>query len=722
MAVSVLTETFEGTPGGMNLALPQQELDDTEARYLQDDLVDYPGLNRRRGPVTGVVGAPTFARMGTGLVMTLDPQGTAKYAVITGDGSNGYLEVLSNDGTTVNAALAWPFALPGAVPYHIVDAKPALGGGLLIGISSAYDAKSPDQGIAFWYGGNRPNYTTTVTATRGSAAVTGAGFSGNVSPGMFLFANTDDPYTNAYVGVVLSVNSDTSITLTKASPYSATAKSGTFQSLRGLAPRVTQGRITSDVNSTTVTGGDTKFLSQALNVGTWQLYRQSDGAFIGKVASVQSEFALTLAANAAVSTADEEYVAIRADADFGIVNTSNINKVGFLNATYADRQWYANVGASFDKTSRVWFSDTADFEALDLSTFDGNWLDITSASTVNEPIRAIAPAYNGLVVHKENETFIVTGTSTSDFSVRKLDDDGVLSGMSVQQYGGGVVWAGREGIHFYDGIQSQNLTQAKLGDYYKNTIRTFDPTTHRMWSMIDRDHYLLFIEQIAPTVPVVKGNVSSTPTKMTVALNLATNAITFLTNVDIRGSITLPASSGKHTWYLVNGKTAAEADHAIICDGEALFNQEGIDQVTCTGSSGPGPDWFFESKKFDAGDALRLKRFKALLLHYLVQGDDIKVDVVLGLNNVGETLISTFPASGYTWTTLRTAIATWTDLKNQFPTWAEVAQSNFVQKRVKLQKKATHMSFRLYQASSAVTRLQIGPYQVAYKLERPGRV
>ena len=59
----------------------------------------------------------------------------------------------------------------------------------------------------------------------------------------------------------------------------------------------------------------------------------------------------------------------------------------------------------------------------------------------------------GLLVIKENETFIITGNSPTTFTPKKLEDDGTLSGMSVQQWGGGVIWAGREGIHIYDGIQ-----------------------------------------------------------------------------------------------------------------------------------------------------------------------------------------------------------------------------------------------------------------------------
>ena len=728
MPTNVVSETFEGTPAGSNLALPAQELDDSEARLIQDALLDYPGLTRRRGPVSGVVGVPTLPNPGTGLVMTLNPQGQARFGVLQGTSGSGLFSVLTDDNSAVAADLAWPFGLPtnpavAGQSYSIVDAKPALIGGLMIGVSSDYGASSVNQGLAYWYGGNKPNYTTTVTVTRGSSTVVGSGFTANVVPGMFLFANTDDPYTAAYIGVVLSVLNDTTLTLTKAAPYTGTAKSGTFQSLRGIAPKVTEGRITSDVASTTVTGGLTKFVSQGLGTGSWQLYRASDGAFIGKVASVQSDTALTLAANAAVATADASYIAVRADADFGIINTANINKVGFLNATYADRQWFANLGASYDKTSQVWFSDTSDPEGLDLSVFDGNWFVITSSSTVNEPIRAIAPAYNGLVINKENETFIITGTSPDDFTVRKLEDDGALSGMSVQQYAGGVIWAGREGIHFYDGVQTQNLVEEKLGDYYKNTIRTYDPTKYRMWSMIDRDHYFLFIENLAPTVAIVKGNTSTTPTKYSIVINLRTRAITFHTNVDIRGAITLPASVGKHTWYLVNGKLSGDlSDHAIICDGEALFNQEGIDAVTCTGSAAPGPDWFWESKKFSGGDSLRLKRLKFFLMYGLVQGGDMKIDVVLGLNDVGQTITKTFPQSVYNWTTLRAVTGTWSALSTQFPTWNSVVQSVFVPQRFKFSKKATHFSFRIYQSSPNITRLQMGPFKLGYKIERDGRV
>ena len=827
--MGTLTQTLPGAPGGMNKALPAQELDDTEAQYIQDAFVDYPGLVRRRGPVRAASGLVALPRKGSGLVMTLNPLGKDRYAILTGDASNGYVTVLASDLLS-SVDLTWPHPLPtdpagsSATRFRIVDAKAALMGGAWVGASSAYDSDSPNQGLALWFGGNKANYTTgTLTVARGSAAVTGAGTAwlANVVPGMFLFANTDEPYSNTLIGTVKSVNTDTTLTLTKVSPYAVTAKAYTAQSIRGFAPRVATGRITADTGSTTVSGGNTKFNTQGLSSGTWQIYRASDLTFIGKVASVQSEISLTLAANAAIAVADEPYLALRADADWSIETTANVNKVGFLSATYAERQWYANNGSQYDKTHRLWFSDPADVEAVDLSE-DGDWIPVSSTGDVQEPVRALAPAYNALLVLKENESFAVTGASPSTFSVKKIEDDGVLSGMSVQLYGGGVIWAGRDGIYYYDGIQPTNMTQPSLGDVWKNSIQSFDPSRYRMWSMVSRNHYFVFIEDLDPTISVVKGNTSATPTRWGVVINMVTRAVTMVTNVHLRGAITLPASTGERVWYLVNndlstptslvatpsssggslstatyyykvvaldsvGTTVGSsevsavvtgptgsvalswaavvgassyrvyrgtsaggqdtyytttsnsmidtgaagtagtvpgsntANIAVICSADDLFDAEGADGFG-PDDSAIGPDFYFESKKFDAGDSLRLKRFKQLAIHYLVQGAAMKLDTVTGLNNVGKLMTTDFPATVPTWSTLRTTISSWTAMKAQYPTWSSVVQSVFRPKRIRFLKRSQHMSFRLYQASSSVARLKIGPYQLGYKLMRPGRV
>ena len=721
MATQLVSQTLPGAPGGMNTALAAQEIDDTECVYLQDGLLDFPGMTRRRGPLQAASGFAALTRKSTGLLVTLDPNGEVRYAVLNGNASNGYLSVYSNDLSSL-VDLAWPHPLPTdpdsgeATAYRIVNTHAAIGGGLLIGVSSRYDSASGiQQGLALWHGGTKANAALTITVARGSAAVTGTGFTANVTPGMFVFSNTDDPYTAAYVGVVQTVNSDTSLTLTAVSPYAITAKSATFQSIRGLAPKITTGRITCATNSAVVNGGSTKFTDQGLGTGSWNLYRKNDLTWIGKVSSVASNTQLTLAANAAIALADAEYLALKADADFNIVTTATADKVGFLTAAYAGRQWYLNNGAAHDKTFRVWLTDEDDPEALDL-TEDGDHLEVTSAGPVNEPGQVLAPAYNGLLVLKENEAFIIPGQSKSQFVPKKLEDDGTLSGMSVQLFGGGVIWAGREGIHYYDGITVNNLTQQKLGDVWKNTIKSFDPDRYRMWSMLDRDHYLLHIENIEPTIAVVKGNVSTTPPRWTVVINMITRAVTLATNLNIRGAVTLPASSSHRTLFLAN-----DATKGYILDGDALFDAEGPDAFACDGGT-VGPDFYFESKKFDGGDALRLKRFKELLMHYLVQGGSIKVDTVVGLNDIGDALTRDFPASVYTWTTLSAAVATWTALKNQFATWSAITRSVFVPKPVRFSKKSTHFSFRLYQSSSAITRLKVGPFQILHRPLRLGRV
>lgn len=716
-ASSLLAQTFNGTPDGMNMAVPPHEIDDTQARILVDFLVDQPGITRQRGPVEGVANIPALPRKGSGLFSTLNPQGAAKFAALTGDTTHGYFSLL-NDAESAWIDLAWPFAVPAVSPYKVVDAKAALGGGLLIGVSDDYGAGTNiNQGIAYWFGGTKPNWSGgTITVARGDVAVTGSGFLANVVPGMFLFANTNDPYTNVYIGTVLSVDSDTALTLIKESPYAATAKAATFQSIRGLAPRATTGEITTDITTTTVTGGATKFISQGLDTGTWQLYRASDGAFVGKVATVNSEISITLAAAAAVAMSEENYIAIKVDADFSITNTASSDKVGFLNATYADRQWYANRGSSFDATSQVWFSDAANLEGLDLSVFDGNWLDITSSASVNEPIRGIAAAYNGLLVLKETEAFIVGGQSPDSFDVRKLEDDGTISNMSIQEYGGGVIWAGREGINFYDGVQVSNLVAGSLGQVWKDTIRTLNPGTYRLWSMVNRDHYWLFLENIAPTFTVTKGNVSSDITRLTVVINMVTRALVLATNVDIRGAAIIPASAGRQAWYLVN-----DASVGHVCDGDKLFTTTGVDAITCDGNV-LGPQIYMESKKFDAGDGMRLKRWKLVSMNYLAQGGALVLDTVLGLNEVGQIASTSFPESVMTWTQLRSNIATWTDLKNQYSTWSQITQSVFIPARIRMQKKSQYMSFRLYGSVPNLSSAKLGPYAVDYKLQRVGRV
>ena len=574
-------QTFDGLPGGMNLAQPAHTLEDIEARYLQDTLLDYPGLVRRRGPVKAATGFPTFAKKGCGIVGTITPAGTYRVGVLVGDGATGQFQMLSDDFSTATP-FTWNGILP-QLPYYAVDAKPTLLGGATIGTSSQYNSSNPTQTLAFWRGGNKATYSTgTISFTLGSRTVTGAGTSWttSISSGMYIFANTVDAsrgnFTLTLIGVVKSVDSDTQLTLLDVANYTSAGQVYEARPVRGLQYRIVKGRITTTTSTATVTGANTKFISQAMNTGTWNMYRASDMAWIGKVSAVTNEISVTLTANAALALNNEKFVAIRGDGDWAISTMSSDNKVGFLNAFYAGRQWYANNGRALTRTSRVWFSDTGDPEGLDLSAFDGDFFDVSSSVGTDTPIKALVPAYNGLIVIKENETYAITGSSPTTFSIKKIQDDGTLSGMSAQPYGGGVIWAGVDGIYFYDGISVSNLSAEKLGDYYKNAVRNMDPSTFRLWGMVVRGHYMLHIENLSPSVGVQKGSLSYTPSALTYVINLETRAFSIFTNMSFRGYTETPADTGKQNLYIVN-----DATKAVICQGFDLFDVDENDSVLC---------------------------------------------------------------------------------------------------------------------------------------------
>ena len=734
--MALLTQDYPPSPGGMNVAQAGQEIDDTEARYLQDILLDYAGLARRRGPVKALSTVALLPRPATNLVSTIDPIGATKFAALTGTAANGYLTVW-NTALTTTQDVPWAFALPttpetsAALAYRFSSVTPALTGGSFIGTASDHgtSANGVSQALALWRGGDKVDTSTgSVTFTRGSATVTGAGTSWltTASPGMFLFANTDDAsagtFTSTLLGTVASVTSDTVLLLEKVSPYSGSAgRAFTLTSLRGTTPKVVKGRITCDVASTTVSGGNTKFASQGLGTGTWNLYRQRDFTWIGKVTAVPSDISVTLAANAAISMADELYTAVRGDwaaADKSTDNSGAASKLGWLTAVYAERQWYASNNTSFDKTYRLWFSDTGDIEAVDISD-DGDWIPVASTVDAPEAIRALIPTYNALLVLKDTESFAVYGSSPDSFSAKKLEDDGTLSTMSIQSYGGGAIWAGRTGIYYYDGVQVTNMTASKLGAVYENTMRTFDPTRYRMWSMLVRGHYMLHVEKINPTINITKGNVVTTPTYWTVCINMDTRAFTIFRNVGIRGAVQLPASSGRGIWYLVNNDSTG---FGTVCDSTDLFDTESVDEIISTKSGALGPDFYYETKKFNAGEDIRLKRIRQISAHYLAQGGNILVDTVMGLNDIGSTLTGYFPASVYTWDTLRVAFGTWANVSTQYSSWNAITQGVFRPKKIGFMKKGHHVAFRYYQSNADMVRVRMGPQQVGYKPMRPSRV
>jgi len=135
-----------------------------------------------------------------------------------------------------------------------------------------------------------------------------------------------------------------------------------------------------------------------------------------------------------------------------------------------------------------------------------------------------------------------------------------------------------------------------------------------------------------------------------------------------------------------------------------------------------GPDFFMESKKYTEGDAMRKKLFKQLALNYICQGGPIRLDTVVGMNAIGKTSTSTYPASVYTWDLLAAAVPDWDDLAGIYASWDAVINSVFRPKRIKFLKRSQMLAFRLWQDSPALSRVQLGPFGLGYKWQRVGKL
>jgi hypothetical protein len=707
--MSVDTESFpDGFNLGMVAAIPAHLLPKGAARYLQDVFIHRPGFTDRRGPVQSAVGVPAFTKKISGIFATYNPLGEYKIAALSGDASNGYLSVFSADYST-KTDIPFDSVFPSA-PFRIVDVKPRLGGGAWIGVAAQYDS-SAAQYLALWYGSDKPTYTAgTCTVTRGSTAVTGSGtgWDTQTAPGAFLFDN------NGYlVGTVKRVLSATSLTLEKPALVAITGAAYSLKPFRGMSPRSVVGRITTDTASAVVEGTNTRFLDQGFNAGTWDFYKLSDRTFIGTVLSVTDNLTLTLTASATLALTDELYVAVKRDGDYNTLLTAS--KPGFLTAIYASRQWYANNAASADTLNRLWPADPDDPEGMNL--VDG-FFNSTSGSpqSISAPIKAIVAASNSMAVLTESEVYGVFGDSDVNFELRKIADEGTLSGMSAQTYQGDVIFAGRSGIFRYNGVGADNLTLATLGDFYKDCVKSFDPTVYRMWSAVDRDFYFLNIESSTPSITPIKGNVTSPPSRITVAIHLPTNAVTLLTNVCIQGAVTNPAQTGRGTWYVVNDST-----RGWVCNLADLFTADGVDTITCAGQTA-GPDLYIESAKLDFGDPLRKKSTKMFLCEYQVAGAALLFDTVIGLNNVGVTSSTSLPATAYTWDSLGQTYSTWDSLGVANPTWDSLSAVLFLPKRIRFQKASQHFAFRIYQQAATVTSARLGPFQIGFKNKRAGNL
>jgi hypothetical protein len=660
---------------GVNLSMLPDQISDNEAVVIQDMFLDKPGKIYSRGPIKNTVqNASTFAGLSKnvrGIFSTVAPDGTTHIASVTQDqgAANLNFSVLADDAHNVQFSTVIDSAMP-TTSDCLVDAKPALGGGVWVGTQELNTTLSQTgrQCLFHWRGGTKADYATgTITTTAGSTTVNGTGTTwlANVTSGMFLMISDT---TNMFqVGVVKSVVNNTQLILESPATNALTTAAYALRSIRGWGLLVAKGRISTVVGSPTVIGSGTKFLSQGLNTNSWNLVRARDGANIGgAVTSVQGEEGLTLTSNATIAMDNEPYYAWPLTLyNFGFYTISPTTNPryfpGALNATYAGLQWFARedqpttVGVG-DMHSRVWYSDYRNQYSIDMQSQDGDFIQVPSSVGQNLPIRAIWPMQNMLLIFKENETFAITGDSPDNFALNKILDDGCLCLNSVVGYKGTVIWCGRSGIYQFDGVHpAVNLVERSLGANYTSTMAYFDPRINKISGAVYNDTYVYSCNSNTPPSSgfynpvqlyyIIKNGVSSNPTGSTGlgsgAIYIPTRALSFIFNLFLIGS----AKINQSAYYLTQGVLTTAF---YVCDFSTLFTeQNGVDypdQVNLALS----PDPYFESKRYSCKDPLRLKAFKQIINTYSTGNTRMVTEIAPGLGESG------LAAS---WTVLTTAYA-----------------------------------------------------------------
>lgn len=253
----------------------------------------------------------------------------------------------------------------------------------------------------------------------------------------------------------------------------------------------------------------------AADVTGYNLYRASDNLYLGKVKDTLTSGASPVSSNTTghlnsdcgIALNGEEYIMAPLRA-FNMQNTSNDMIVsnrtsnefsGLYTAVYAGYQWYGNVANQDQDINRVVFSASHDREAVDLSTDAADSIVFPGKSQ----FRGLGSSSAGLLVFLEDRTYILRGNDRTNFSVEQLVPEGCLCASSIVEYGGGVFWAGKSGIMFFDGASVRNLTKDNLGLYYTDSLDNFNPEYDRVMGFIHKNNLIMsFTSWTSPFDPV----------------------------------------------------------------------------------------------------------------------------------------------------------------------------------------------------------------------------
>ena len=462
-------------------------------------------------------------------------------------GGNGKVYVYSNPNNvpTHVGTITLPFKLKTRlvndkwINNTIIDAKPAHKDGVWISVFDDVTNTNVADNVAallYWRGAGLP--TTNIpdaTLYADSKVITHVSTVSGVEPGMFAF-NIDD---GRYLGCVASV-SGTDVTLEKEVLYEADtgntpSQTIRYMSFRGFVHQYGRGMATCEPSGTVLTSGrlgsDFEGFFDAARVGVGSgtvnsiVYRQSDHKYVAKIDSAgvksNTQVSVTSTSTADNLLRDEYYFIIRNDealyesADSndslkhpmdinyrrpdqrpGQLTLSNNTEVaaahpGIFHATYAGRQWFGSFNSNdsqYDSfINRVVFSGVDNAENVNLCQDASDSIIIPG----KEPMRAMAGSNSGLLIFTESKTFIIKGTSRATFSLEELYPDGTLCASSVVQVGGGVIWAGKQGVYYYDGVTVRNFTKDALGIYYTDGIKNFNVANDRIYSFINNNYLVI---------------------------------------------------------------------------------------------------------------------------------------------------------------------------------------------------------------------------------------
>jgi hypothetical protein len=626
-----------GVSHGSNLDAAAHEIPAGQGRFVQDALLDKPGIVRQRGPITNLSSdfpsLPTNVRI-IGMTALADPNGTNSFRLLllVADKNTfavkayiygrqavpvtpawnaraffDMIRVRSNTGRLLDnpylyfmdrrtaaqsfGALLTTLTLSGLQILN-ADNDPffqsslSMDGGATIGIGMAFGAdasRGSHRAMFHWRGAAKADYamggTTTIAATQNSQAVVGVNttFTTLVEPGMFLVDST-----GRRLGTVKSVQDNTHLTLEQniQNPTFAARNTDKFTSLHRPYTNpnlgISAGTIVASIASPIINGGGTKFVDQGVAVNDL-VFRANDYAFVGTVTSVQSNEQLTLTGNANIALANEDYLITHAA-------PWSAGSEPVFSAYFNGMQLLANADnnrAGFNERSRIFVTDAKNLEPIDL-TKTGSFYDLPSTKPHTD-IRGIYATESAAVVFLAEATYGLFGNTPTNLVPKVIASDGLLSPMAVQSWQGGLVWAGFQSIYYFDGSTVHDLLAGKVQATHARAVAGIDYTKYRAWSMLANNHYICFLQSInvgnfthfqGRQNITTPGGITFDPSTIIYAINLETGAIGFWTNVSVRGYSSPPgALVSRRDSYFVTESTLTGGP--IISSANALFDRTG---------------------------------------------------------------------------------------------------------------------------------------------------